>query len=69
MRVRGVVTNFDESRGDGLITGVSGELFYFHCVAIRDGSRHIDVGTSVSARRTVGHLGEDEASDVTGDAT
>jgi cold shock CspA family protein len=65
MELVGVVTKFDEARGDGLITGDTGELFYFHCVALRDGSRHVDVGTRVSAQRSVGHLGEDEATDIT----
>ncbi len=59
----GVIQSFDERRGDGYFV-TSGERFYFHCVSIADGSRTITVGSSAQARRTVGHLGHDEVSDV-----
>jgi cold shock CspA family protein len=64
MNVLGVVTKFDEARGDGQVTADSGELFYFHCVSISDGTRYLDVGTRVTARRQVGHKGEDQVVDV-----
>jgi cold shock CspA family protein len=58
--VEGVVESFDDRRGDGLVRSDDGEAFYFHCVNIADGSRSIDVGERISARRGVGHLGRDE---------
>jgi cold shock CspA family protein len=62
--VRGTVETFDERRGDGIIRSDRDERLYFHCVSIADGSRHIDPGVRVEARRRVGHVGRDEASDV-----
>jgi cold shock CspA family protein len=62
--VKGVVEAFDERRGDGLVKSDRGERLYFHCVSIADGTRHIDVGASVRARRRVGHVGRDEVTDV-----
>jgi cold shock CspA family protein len=63
--VPGVVETFDDQRGDGIIRSERGEALYFHCVSIADGTRHIDSGTSVRARRRVGHVGRDEVVDVT----
>jgi cold shock CspA family protein len=63
--VDGVVETFDERRGDGFVTSERGERLYFHCVSIADGTRHIEVGTRVRARRRVGHVGRDEVVDVT----
>jgi cold shock CspA family protein len=62
--VRGVVETFDERRGDGIIQSDGGERLYFHCVSIADGSRQIDPGARVEARRRVGHVGRDEVVDV-----
>jgi cold shock CspA family protein len=59
--MKGRVESFDDRRGDGLVRSDEGEGFYFHCVNIADGSRSIDVGQLVSAKRGVGHLGRDEA--------
>ncbi len=61
MILKGRVATFDEQRGDGRISGDHGESFYFHCVNIADGSRSVDQGQRVTARRGVGHLGHDEA--------
>lgn len=55
------VTRFDEFRGDGVVTNDDGEEIYFHCVAIANGSRSINVGARVSIELQVGHLGRDEA--------
>lgn len=44
---RGVVTSFDAHAGLGDIRDSEGALWPFHCVSLVDGSRHIDVGTSV----------------------
>jgi cold shock CspA family protein len=62
--VRGAVQTFDAQRGDGTIVSDDGEVLYFHCVTIADGSRQIELGTRVRARRAVGRLGGDEAVDV-----
>ena len=61
MIVEGRVANFDDLRGDGVLTSDDGTTFYFHCVNIADGSRSVNPGQRVSARRGVGHLGHDEA--------
>ncbi|HUY17329.1 MAG TPA: hypothetical protein VMV11_07185 [Acidimicrobiales bacterium] len=60
MNVLGVVLSFDDRRGDGLVRSDAGETLYFHCVSINDGSRHVDEGERISARRAVGHRGHDE---------
>ncbi|MHB8380254.1 MAG: hypothetical protein ACYDB2_10130 [Acidimicrobiales bacterium] len=61
MNVLGDVLSFDERRGDGVVRSDAGEMLYFHCVSISDGSRHVDEGERISARRAVGHRGHDEA--------
>ena len=60
MNVLGVVHSFDDRRGDGFVLSDAGETFYFHCVSISEGSRHVDEGERISARRSVGHRGHDE---------
>jgi len=62
--VTGVIEHFDDRRGDGWLRASDGELLYFHCVEIADGSRTIAIGAIVSAQRRVGHVGHDEAIDV-----
>jgi cold shock CspA family protein len=62
--IAGTVTSFDVQRGDGWITSDQGVQFYFHCVAIGDGTRSIQAGATVSATRRVGLLGRDEAVNV-----
>ena len=57
----GVIESFDEHRGDGHLRSDDGVDFYFHCVAIADGSRSIPPGVRAEGRRAVGHLGHDEA--------
>jgi cold shock CspA family protein len=59
--IDGHVETFDEIRGDGLLLSDDGTPFYFHCVNIADGSRSVNPGQKVEARRGVGHLGHDEA--------
>lgn len=61
----GVIESFDDRRGDGAVRSDAGERFYFHCVAIADGTRHIEPGTRVHAERRVGHVGHDEVVAVT----
>jgi cold shock CspA family protein len=63
--VHGVVTEFDEARGLGLMVTDDGESLSFHCVAIADGTRSIAVGSRVAAVRAAGRRGRDEAASVT----
>ena len=60
MIVTGVVESFDVHRGDGVVRSDEGERLYFHCVAIKDGSRQIEVDVRVRGQRRVGHVGRDE---------
>jgi len=59
--VRGRVVEFDEHVGTGTVEGDDGERRFFHCVAIADGSRRIDVGATVSFDVVPGRLGRWEA--------
>ncbi len=61
MRAHGRVVEFDEHRGLGTIEGDDGRGTSFHCVAIADGSRRIDVGTRVDYEVVPGRLGRWEA--------
>jgi cold shock CspA family protein len=45
--VRGTVTEFDDPRGLGVVTGDDGARYAFHCTAIADGTRTIAVGATV----------------------
>ena len=45
---RGVVTAFDEQSGLGIIAGLDGGSYAFHCIEIADGSRTIGIGADVS---------------------
>ena len=45
--MRGVVAEFDPAVGLGVVD-VDGVLIQFHCIAISDGSRNIEVGTAVT---------------------
>jgi cold shock CspA family protein len=60
----GSVTGFDGPRGLGEVTGEDGRVFPFHCTAITDGSRTIDVGTPVAFVVAAGHRGRLEARSV-----
>jgi cold shock CspA family protein len=57
----GTVTAMDDLRGVGTVTASDGESFFFHCTAVADGSRHIEVGTKVVFVAAPGHLGRFEA--------
>ena len=59
----GVVTAFDEAVGLGEIASEDGRRFAFHCVAIADGSRTIEVGTAVEFE-LIPKLGRYEATDI-----
>ena len=47
--------------GLGAVEGEDGTRLAFHCVAMADGSRRIDVGTAVTYEVVPGHLGRYEA--------
>lgn len=62
----GRVATFDKPAGYGTVTvddsdgsGEAGEWF-FHCTAIADGSRSVEIGTRVHFRLAPGHLGRME---------
>lgn len=57
----GIVASFDKQAGLGVITGVDGGDYPFHCTAIANGTRDIEVGTSVTFTVAAGHLGKLEA--------
>ena len=59
--ITGTVTAFDPDRGWGTFCSADNVDYGFHCVAIADGSRNIDVGASVSARIVPGLAGRYEA--------
>lgn len=60
----GVVESFDDPRGLGVVVGTGGHRFGFHCTAIADGTRTIDVGAAVTFRVRPGRSGRWEAADI-----
>ena len=61
---RGVVVTFDDPRGLGVVRSESGHEYPFHCAAIADGSRTVDVGAAVRWRVVPGRLGRWEAAEI-----
>jgi cold shock CspA family protein len=61
----GKVSAFDEHRGLGEITGTDGTIYPFHCIAIADGTRTIEVGAAVAFEVVPGGLGRWEAATIT----
>jgi cold shock CspA family protein len=57
----GVVIEFDEPRGLGVVRGDDGSTYGFHCTALADGTRHVYPGTRVAFSLAAGHLGRYEA--------
>jgi cold shock CspA family protein len=57
----GIVEEFDDPRGLGVIAGDDGRRYPFHCTAVADGSRYVPVGTRVMFSAGAGHLGRLEA--------
>jgi cold shock CspA family protein len=57
----GRVTAFDARRGLGTVAGEDGVSYGFHATAITDGSRRIEVGTSVVFTVAPGQRGRYEA--------
>jgi len=62
--ISGAVVAFDGEVGLGEIESTDGVRYPFHCIAIADGSRTIDVGTPVRFG-LLGKLGRYEATDIT----
>ena len=60
----GTVVAFDDERGTGIVRAEDGRDLFFHCTAIADGSRRIDVGQQVSFHVVAGHLGRWEAGEI-----
>ncbi len=61
----GRVDSFDAEVGLGHVVDDGGERWLFHCTAITDGSRTIDVGTEVRFEVGPGGPGRWEAFDLT----
>jgi cold shock CspA family protein len=57
----GAVVDFDDPRGLGTIRDDDGDELPFHCTAIADGTRTIDVGRRVRFDVVPGRLGRWEA--------
>ena len=60
----GVVTEFDDERGLGTVAA-GGAAWTFHCTALTDGTRTVEVGTRVAFVVVTGHLGRSEARGLT----
>ena len=61
----GTVTEFDDPKGWGTVITAAGVEHPFHCSAIADGSRFIEVGTAVTFSVVPGPLGRWEAASIT----
>ncbi len=62
---QGVVEEFDAEVGLGTVVDSDGVRWPFHCTAIADGTRTIEVGTEVRFERSWGGPGRWEATAVT----
>lgn len=60
-RAAGTVAAFDDDRGLGTIRADDGDGLPFHCTAIADGTRTIDVGRRVGFAVVAGRAGRWEA--------
>ena len=61
----GTVADFDASTGWGLVCTDDGDEYPFHCTAIADGTRAIEIGIAVIFHLVPGHRGEWEAAGIT----
>jgi len=59
----GTVTTFDEPRGLGTIDA-DGTSYPFHCTALVDGSRTVDVGAAVAFEVRPAGMGRWEATEI-----
>jgi cold shock CspA family protein len=62
--MRGRVVTFDERRGLGEVESTAGDRYAFHCTAIADGMRTIEVDAAVEFRLVPGPVGRLEAGDI-----
>ena len=60
----GEVAAFDDPRGLGTVLDDDGRRYDFHCTAVADGSRTIEVGTRVTFLLATAHRGRLEARDI-----
>ncbi len=60
----GTVEAFDEHAGHGIVRADDGRELFFHCTAIADGTRTIEVGANVRFEIVPGHNGRWEAARV-----
>ncbi|MFP3900394.1 MAG: cold-shock protein [Acidimicrobiia bacterium] len=60
----GTVEAFDEARGLGTVRTDDGTALPFHCTAIADGSRTIEVGVRVRCQVVAGPMGRWEAAGI-----
>ena len=61
----GTVAGYDDAAGYGELVDAAGERWWFHCTAIADGTRTIEVGTRVTYDVVPGRRGQWEAQRVT----
>jgi cold shock CspA family protein len=61
----GTVAAFDADAGWGELRAEDGSVLPFHCTAVADGSRRIDVGTEVRYDVAAGRMGRWEAANLT----
>jgi len=59
--VSGTVIEFDDDKGWGTVRAEDGTEHFFHCTAIADGTRTIDLATDVTFDVVAGRLGRWEA--------
>jgi cold shock CspA family protein len=62
-RLEGTVVEYDDHAGIGEVEA-EGTRYFLHCTQITDGSRHLDVGQTVTFHVAPGHLGRWEAVEV-----
>ncbi len=58
---RGTVVSFEDERGVGTVEEEDGATFFFHCTALTDGSRQVEVGQPILFVVRPGHGGRLEA--------
>jgi cold shock protein len=61
---QGTVASFARDTGLGEIVTTDGAIYPFHCTAIADGTRDIEVGKHVTFTVAAGHLGRLEATNI-----
>jgi len=61
----GTVAGVDAATGWGRVAAASGVEYPFHCTAVADGTRAVEVGTPVVFWLATGHRGVWEAAGIT----